>query len=466
MAGTPEQFDAIILGSGQAGNPLAAALAKAGKTVAIIESKHVGGTCVNEGCTPTKTMIASAHAAALARRGPEFGVPTGEVTVDLAAVRARKRKVVDIWRSGSEKSLEVAGITLLRGEGAFSGSRTVTVKLNGGGTRELTAGWIFVNTGLSSVVPEIDGIDGVPYLDNETVMELDQVPEHLLVLGGGYIAVEFAQMFRRFGAKVTVVGREPHLLSHEDVDISEAVEKIFEEDGIDLVLGASAKSAALAGEGISLTVETSTGERVTLAGSHLLLAAGRKPNTAALALEKAGLKADKHGFLPANERLETAVPGIYALGDVKGGPAFTHVSYDDYRIIQANLLEGGSRSTKDRPLVYTVFIDPELGRVGLTEREARAAKRKVRVAKMPASSIARAFETGEDRGLVKVVVDAESEEILGAAVLAGEGGEVMSVLQVAMMGGLRFPALRDAVFAHPGWAEGLNTVFTRWQEQG
>ena len=467
-ASTPEHFEAIILGSGQGGNPLAAALAKAGKTVAVIESKHVGGTCVNEGCTPTKTMIASAQVAALARRGEEFGVRTGAVTVDMAAVRARKRTVVDLWRSGSEKSLDADGITLLRGLGSFCGSKTVSVALDcgsagGGGTRELTAEWIFINTGLSSIVPPIDGIADVPYLDNETVMELDCVPEHLLILGGSYIAVEFAQMFRRFGARVTILSQGAQLLPREDPDIAAEVEKIFTEDGIDLVLGASTQSVSRSGDTITLVAAKVSGERVTLTGSHLLLAAGRKPNTFALALEKTGLSTDEHGFLPANEKLETAVPGIYALGDVKGGPAFTHVSYDDYRIIKANLLDGGARTTNDRPLVYTVFIDPELGRVGLSETEARKRGFKVRVARMPASSIARAFETGEDRGLVKVIVDPDTEQILGAAVLAGEGGEVMSVIQVAMMGGLKFPALRDAVFAHPGWAEGLNTVFTKWQ---
>jgi pyruvate/2-oxoglutarate dehydrogenase complex dihydrolipoamide dehydrogenase (E3) component len=464
MAVNPETFDAIILGSGQAGNPLAAALAKAGKTVAIIESKHVGGTCVNEGCTPTKTMIASAHVVSLARRAAEFGVHVGPVSVDMAAVCARKRKVVDIWRSGSEKSLDAPGITLIRGLGSFSGMKTVSVALTDGGTRELTAEWIFVNTGLSSLVPDVAGIADIPYLTNETVMELDQVPEHLLILGGSYIAVEFAQMFRRFGAEVSIVSHAEQLLPKEDPDVAEEFAKIFAEDGINVVLGAKVKSALQYGTGIGLIAEAASGEQIKLSGSHLLLAAGRKPNTDALALGKTGLQVDEHGFLPANERLETVVPGIYALGDVKGGPAFTHVSYDDYRIINSNLLEGGARTTKDRLLVYTVFTDPELGRVGLSETEARKQGRSIRVAKMPASSIARAFETGEDRGLVKVVVDADTELILGAAILAGEGGEIMSVLEVAMMGGLRFTALRDAVFAHPGWAEGLNTVFTRWQE--
>ena len=464
MAVSPETFDAIILGSGQAGNPLAAALAKAGKTVAIVEGKHVGGTCVNEGCTPTKTMIASAQVAALARRAAEFGIRVGPVTVDMAAVRERKRKVVEIWRSGSEKSLDADGITLIRGVGSFTGMKTISVALTGGEGRELTAEWIFVNTGLSSLVPDVDGLSEIPYLTNETVMELDKVPEHLLILGGSYIAVEFAQMFRRFGSEVTIVSHAEQLLPKEDGDIAEEVGKIFSDDGIKVVLGTKAVAASRSERGIDLRAEAASGEQVTLSGSHLLLAAGRKPNTESLALERTGLKTDEYGFLPTNERLQTAISGIYALGDVKGGPAFTHVSYDDYRIINSNLLEGGARTTNDRPLVYTVFIDPELGRVGLSETEARKQGRSIRVAKMPASSIARALETGEDRGMVKVVVDADTDLILGAAVLAGEGGEVMSVLEVAMMGGLKFAALRDAVFAHPGWAEGLNTVFTKWQE--
>ena len=459
-----EKVDAIILGSGQAGNPLAGALAEHGWKVVLAESKHIGGTCVNEGCTPTKTMVASAKLAAMARRGAEFGVHTGAVTVDMEQVRARKRAVVDKWRSGSEKKLEDAdGITVVRGLGRFTGPKTVEVTPASGTSRTFEADAIFVNTGLRTRVPEGLGLEKVPYLTNETVMELDGLPKHLLVLGGSYIAVEFAQMFRRFGAEVTVISHAGQLLPREDADVAEVVGKIFAEDGIEVVLNAKATAAAVANDGIALTVSTQ-GREQTVAGSHLLLAAGRTPNTDALDLQATGLQADEHGFLPVNDRLETAVKGIYALGDVKGGPAFTHTSYDDYRIVAANLLEGGSRSTRDRQVPYTVFIDPELGRIGMSVNEAKKAGKSIRIAKMQASSIARAFETGEDRGLMKVIVDRETEQILGAAVLAGQGGEIMAVLQAAMLGKLPYTTLRDGIWAHPTWAEALNNVFFSWEE--
>ncbi len=456
-----EQVDAVILGSGQAGNPLAAALAASGQRVVLVESKHVGGTCVNEGCTPTKTMIASAKVAALARRAADFGIHAGPVSTDMAAVRDRKRKVLDVWRSGSERKLEgTGGIELVWGLGRFAGPQTIEVAPNDGGAdRVFAAKNIFINTGLRSLTPPGLGLEAVPYLTNETVMELDEVPRHLLILGGSYIAAEFAQMFRRFGAEVTVVSHAPQLLPREDPDVAEALRKIFAEDGIQVMVNAKAVAAGNTGAGISLTVHTEDEGEHELAGSHLLLAAGRTPNTDALQLEAAGIEVDKHGFIPVNDRLETSAPGVYALGDVKGGPAFTHISYDDYRILKANLLEGGHRTTKDRPVPYTIFTDPELGRIGMTEAEARKAGYPVQVATMPASSIARAYETGEDRGLMKVVVDRDTEQILGAAVLAGEGGEIAAMLEIAILGKLPYPALRDAVFAHPAWAESLNNIF-------
>jgi pyruvate/2-oxoglutarate dehydrogenase complex dihydrolipoamide dehydrogenase (E3) component len=450
-----ERLDAIILGSGQAGNPLAAALATAGKKTALIESKHVGGTCVNEGCTPTKTMVASARVAYLMRRAGDYGVITGGISVDMTKVRERKRAIVESFRSGNEKRLEsTENLELIRGEGRFTGPKTVAV--NG---RELTAEWIFVDTGQRSAIPDIEGIGDVAFLDNASVMELGEVPEHLLVLGGGYVGLEFGQMFRRFGSRVTLIHRGGQLLDKEDVDIAAEVKKILEEDGIEVLLNAKTKRASGA---VELAVEVD-GVMRTVKGSHLLVATGRVPNTEALHLEAAGIAVDERGFVLVDEYLETNVKGVYALGDVKGGPAFTHISYDDYRIVKANILDGARRTTQGRLVPYTLFTDPQLGRVGLTETEARRQGRKIRVAKMPMSYVARALETDETRGVMKIVVDAESEQILGAAVLGMEGGEIMSQIEIAMMGGLKYTELKDATLAHPTLAEALNNIFLHWE---
>jgi pyruvate/2-oxoglutarate dehydrogenase complex dihydrolipoamide dehydrogenase (E3) component len=453
-------YDAIILGAGQAGVPLANAWAKAGKRVVLVERDAVGGTCVNRGCTPTKTMVASARVAYLAGRGADYGVHTGPVTVDMAKVRARKRDIVESFRGGSEKRLEAdEKIDLLYGEGRFSGPNTIEVALNDGGTRTLTAGQIFINAGARPAVPRIDGLDTVPYLDSTSVMELDTVPTHLVILGGSYIALEFGQMFRRFGSHVTVLEKSKHLLGHEDTDVAEEMAKILREDGLEILLGVEAtRVAKTEGGGVSLTVKTSDGDK-TFAGSHLLVAVGRTPNTDRLNLAAAGVKTDAQGHIEVNERLETSAPHIWALGDIKGGPQFTHISYDDYRILEANLLHGGHRTTADRPIPYTVFTDPQLGRVGLTETDASAAGKQIKVAKLPMTSVARALETDETRGFMKAVVDAETGQVLGAAILGIDGGEVMAVLEIAMLGKLPYTVLRDAVLAHPTLAESLNNLF-------
>jgi pyruvate/2-oxoglutarate dehydrogenase complex dihydrolipoamide dehydrogenase (E3) component len=460
---TVENFDAIIIGSGQGGNPLAEALIDAGKKTAMIERKDVGGTCINTGCTPTKTMVASARVAYLARRGADYGVDVGPVTVDLGRVRERKRAIVSNARQSREKRLAKANVELIRGEASFIAPLKLSVAVHGGGERQLTAGQIFIDTGTHSAVPAVEGLDTVPYLDNESIMELEHVPEHLMILGGGYIGLEFSQMFRRFGSKVTVIQSGPQLLRGEDPDIAEEVAKILRQDGIEVLLKAHTRKVTNVDGVIHLQAAVEDG-MLSVEGSHLLLGAGRVPNTGALKPAAGGIETDERGFIRANERLETSAPGVYAIGDVKGGPQFTHTSYDDYRILKANLLDGGNRTTRDRMVPYTVFMDPQLGRIGMTETEARKSGRKIRVARMPMAWVARALEVDETRGFMKAVVDAETEEILGAAVLGIEGGEIMAVFQMAMMGHLKYGVLRDAVFAHPTLAESLNNLFLYFDE--
>jgi pyruvate/2-oxoglutarate dehydrogenase complex dihydrolipoamide dehydrogenase (E3) component len=452
---TSERYDAIVIGAGQAGGPLATALARSGKRTALIEREHVGGTCINEGCTPTKTMVASARVAYLARRGGSYGVETGPIRVDMGRVRERKRAIVKSFRAGSLRRIEaVPGVDLICAEARFTGPRQVAVD-----GRSLDADLVFINAGCRPAAPDVEGLDRVPSLDSTSIMELDQVPEHLIVLGGGYVGLEFGQMFRRFGSRVTVVQRDRQLLPLEDEDVAAAVLDVLREDGIEVLLDARGLRAAPQGSGVRLTVRTPDGER-DLDGSHLLRAAGRVPNTDRLNLPSAGITADHKGFITVNERLETSAPGVYALGDVKGGPAFTHISYDDYRVIRTNLLQNGRACITDRLVPYTVFIDPQLGRVGLSEREAKRQGRPVRVARMPMTHVARALELDESRGFMKALVDPASGQILGAAILGIEGGELMAVFQLAMMGQVRYERLRDAVFAHPTLAESLNNLFS------
>ena len=457
MAAT--HFDAVVIGDGQGGDPLARAFAQAGKTVAVIERGPMGGTCVNTGCTPTKTMAASARVAHMARRADGYGVRGGGVAgVDLARVRQRKRDVVQSFREGTARNTEKAGVAVIHGEARFVGPKSLTVTRNDGGTQDVSADLVFIDTGQRPAPPPVDGLDTVDALTYVTIEELDAVPTHLVILGGSYIGVEFGQMFRRFGSNVTIIERAPRLLSREDQDVSEEVAKILQEDGITVLADTQAKRIAKAGGGIEITVQTPDGEQ-TVKGSHLLVATGLKPNTDDLNLQVAGIETDGKGYIKVNERLETSAPGVYAIGDVKGGPAFTHISYDDFRILKANLLDGGHRTTADRPMPYTVFTDPQLGRVGLTEHEARDKGLDIRVAKLPMTSVARAIETDETRGFMKAVVDAKTDQILGCAILGIEGGEIMAVLEVAMLGKLPYPVLRDAVFAHPTLAESLNNLF-------
>jgi pyruvate/2-oxoglutarate dehydrogenase complex dihydrolipoamide dehydrogenase (E3) component len=459
MAEQAGNYDAIVIGTGQGGKPLAIALAKAGWMTAVIERRYVGGTCVNVGCTPTKTMVASARIAYLARRAADYGVHTGEVTVDLAEVIRRKQALVESFRNGGCAALErTERLDLIYGEASFSGPQSVVVRMGDGETRRLTGSKIFINTGGRPVKPSISGLDQISALDSTSIMELRELPEHLLVLGGGYVGLEFGQMFRRFNSRVTIVQRGSQLLEREDQDVADEVAQILRDDGIEVLLKTEAVSVEkVEGGRVRLIVRGPEGERV-LDGSHLLAAAGRAPNTEELGLAAAGVEVDRHGFIKVNERLETNVPGIYALGDVKGGPAFTHISYDDFRVIRTNLIEKGDATIRDRFAPYTVYIDPQLGRVGMTEKEARARGGEVKIAKMPMSRVARALEVSESRGFMKAVIDAGTDRILGCAVLGIEGGEIMSMIQIAMMGGLPYTRLRDAIFAHPTLAESLNNL--------
>ena len=453
-----ESFQDVVIGSGQGGTPLSIALAEAGRKTALIESRHVGGTCVNEGCTPTKTMVASARVAYLARRADNYGVRGCKVAIDQSRVRERKRAVVESFRSGSESRIrKTPDLELIMGNARFIGQKSIEVEEHGT-IRQLTAERFFISTGSRAKRPPIDGLNTVPFLDNVSIMELDHVPEQLVILGGGYIGVEFGQMFRRFGSQVTIVHPHSRLLTREDLDVAEELGNVLREDGIDLLF--ESKALRVGTKGSSVEVELSGKQGVkTLTASHLMLAVGRAPNSDHLNLEAAGVETDERGFIKANDRLETNVSGIYVVGDIKGGPAFTHIAYDDYRVLRSNLLAGQHRTIRGRLVPYTIFTDPQLGRVGLTEAEAERMGLDFAVAKMPMTQVARALELDETRGFVKVVVDTTSEQILGAAVLSIEGGEVMAMIEIAMMGRVPYTALRDGIFAHPTLAECLNNLF-------
>jgi pyruvate/2-oxoglutarate dehydrogenase complex dihydrolipoamide dehydrogenase (E3) component len=458
-----DEYKAVVIGSGQGGTPLCKALAKAGMRAALVEREHVGGTCVNEGCTPTKTMVASARVAHLSRRGADYGVDTGNIRIDMARVRKRKRDIVDTFRNGSQGSLEKAkNLDLILGEASFTGPKSLAVSLKDGTQRALRAELIFIDAGCRPAIPQLDGLKDVPYLNSTSIMELDRVPDHLLVLGGGYVGLEFAQMFRRFGSRVSIVHRGDRLLRGEDSDVADEIAALLRQDGIDIFLNTTAESVTKTGSQIVLTTRERDGRTREIQGSHPLVATGRVPNVEALNLSAAGIVTDNSGFIKVNSKLETSAPGVYALGDINGGPAFTHISYDDFRILRTNLIDKGGATTDGRLLPYTVYIDPQLGRIGITEAQAREQNKNIRVAKMPMSSVARALEVDESRGFMKAIVDADTDQILGAAVLGIEGGEIMSMLQLAMMGKIPFTTLRDAIFAHPTLAESLNNLFTHF----
>ena len=452
------QYDAIIIGTGQGGKPLALALAQAGWNVAAIEREHVGGTCINVGCTPTKTMVASARTAYVSRRGAQYGVHAGPVEVNLAEVLARKQKMVERFRNHGQGVMEkTPGLELIFGEASLRDASTVTVRLKAGGTRELSAGKIVINTGGRPSVPPVPGIESVQYLDSTGIMELKILPEHLIVLGGGYIGLEFAQMFRRFGARITVINRDARLIQREDADVSAEVEKILREDGIEVLNSVNVTRLEKGTNGGVKVV--ATGGASVVNGSHLLLALGRLPNSDQLNLAAAGVATDKGGYITVNDGLETNVPGIYAIGDVKGGPAFTHISYDDFRVLRENWLRGGNAGIAGRMVPNCMFIDPQLATVGINETEAHKRGLDYRVAKLPMTGVARALEMSETRGFMKAIVDRKTRQILGCTILGVEGGEIMSMLQIAMMGKVPYDAIKEGIFAHPTLAESLNNLF-------
>jgi len=448
-----QAFDAIIIGAGQAGPPLAGRLTAAGMKVALIERKLVGGTCVNTGCMPTKALVASAYAAHLARRGAEFGVMTGAIGIDMKAVAARAHQVTMNARASNERWLEtMAGLTFVRGHARFTAPGVVAV-----GGQTMTAPRIFLNVGARALVPDMPGVGTVPHLDNTDMVALDTVPDHLVVVGGSYIGLEFAQMFRRFGAAVTVIERGERLIGHEDAEVSDAVRTILEDEGIVIRTGATCIGFEPHADGVSVSIDCGAGEPA-VTGSHLLLAVGRMPNTDDLGLDTAGIATDEHGYVIVDDALQTSVPGIWALGDCNGRGAFTHTAYNDFEIVAANLLDGGDRKLSQRLAGHALYIDPPLGRIGMSEAQARATGRPVLVSTRPMTRVGRAVEKGETRGFMKIVADAQTRRILGAAILGTGGDEAIHGILDMMAADQPLETLRWAVPIHPTVSELIPTV--------
>jgi pyruvate/2-oxoglutarate dehydrogenase complex dihydrolipoamide dehydrogenase (E3) component len=444
------KYDAIIVGSGQAGNPLAYRLADLGWSVALIEKKDLGGTCINVGCTPTKTMVHRAQVAHYARNAPRWGINASSVSVDLAKIVAQKDEVVLSFRGGQQKQVDKRpNLKLYREHARFVAPHLLQV-----GDDRLESEKIFIDVGGRPSIPSIPGLDRAPYLTNESLMQLTSVPDHLLILGGGYIGLEFGQMFRRFGSRVTVLHTGKQIISREDPETAAELQRALEAEGIRFLLDARTTRAENKSGAVTLSFESANGSS-SVTGSHLLVATGRSPNTNDLDLAKAGIETDKSGFIKVNGRLETNVPGVWALGDCKGGPAFTHISYNNFQIVYANLVEGKNLSIENRLVPSCVFTDPQLGGVGMTEKEARAKGFKLKIGKCPMTRVARAIERGETAGLMKIVVDASNERVLGASILASEGGELVQILGTLMLANQPYTLLKGAVYIHPTLAEGF-----------
>ena len=458
-----EYYDDIIIGSGKAGKTLAPALVSNGRKVALVERSlnMIGGGCINIACIPTKTMVMSANVANTVRNADVYGVKTIAPTVDLATVIQRKRSVVESARAMNLQNLESAlDHDLIIGLGQFIAARTIEVIAAEGNTRRLTAERFFINTGTRPLIPSIPGLKEAEFLTSESIMELEQLPEHLIVLGSGYIGLEFAQMFRRFGSLVTVIGQSEQILSQQDPDIAIAVQNLLEGDGIKFLLKTKVLSIDRVNQNTVLQLQVGDRE-ISLQGSHLLVAVGRASTANTLDLAAAGVTTDAVGFIPVNDRLETNISGIWALGDINGGPQYTHISLDDYRIVKANLIDGENRSRSDRPIPSCLFIDPELAQVGLTETAAQQQGHAIRVAKLDASAIPRAKTLGQTDGLLKAIVDVQTDRILGCSLFCHAAGEMISTVQMVMQAQMPYKVLRDSVLTHPTMTEGLNQLFSK-----
>jgi pyruvate/2-oxoglutarate dehydrogenase complex dihydrolipoamide dehydrogenase (E3) component len=444
-------YDAIVIGSGQGGVPLATNLAGLGWRVALIEKGQLGGSCINYGCTPTKTMISSARIAHYARVAPKFGIHPGPVKVNMAEIVARKNGVVESFRSGIEDQVKNnPNVTLYRGHARFAGPHEVEV--NG---ERLSSDKIFINTGTRPRVLPIPGLDQIDFLTNRNIMDLKEVPVHLIALGGNYLGLEFGQMFRRLGSEVTVVELGDQIVPREDPEVSQSLREALEEEGMRFRLGAKTTKVAKTATGVEITIEKKDGTGETLKGSHLLVCIGQVPNSDDLGLDKAGIETDQAGYIRHNGKLETNVPGVWVLGDVKGGPAFTHVSYDDYLVIYDNVANGKNRSIDKRMVPYALYTDPELGRIGLSEKEARAKGYRLKIGSVPMAYVARAIERSETNGLMKIVINADDDRILGATILGPDGGELVQILMALMMADAPWTLFKDAMFIHPTLAEGF-----------
>jgi len=455
----PEPIETLILGSGNGGMYLAWHMARSGRRTAVVERRWIGGSCPNINCLPSKNEIWSAKVADLAHHGASFGAMTDSVPIDMAKVRQRKRDMVEGEVAAVLQQYESSGAELIMGVGNFIAPKTLEVRLNDGGTRLLAGDQVFINVGTHAAIPSVPGLEAAGPLTNIEALELDHAPQHLIVLGGGYVGLELAQAFRRFGSRVTIIERGPQLAGREDPDVADEVQRILSNEGIDIFLSAETRRVqGRSGENVSLVVRTSSGEQ-TIEGSDILVAAGRTPNTAGIGLEPAEVELDNRGYIRVNERLETSAPDVWAIGECAGSPQFTHVSFDDFRIIRDNLA-GANRTTRDRLIPFCMFTDPELARVGLSEGEAQHQGIEARVARLPMSAVLRTHTIDERQGFMKALVAARDDRILGFTMIGAEASEVVAVVQMAMLGGLPYTALRDAILTHPTMAEGLGPLFS------